>query len=183
MLTPLGAPVAGMGGQRVFHNRRKNHCGTMGCSVLSLAGCSRRARYRNFFAHTHQEGAKFVNDLSPQHLNTGSQKFSTPHVRVPLRKPGAVREVLRVWTCLRRVRMRRKSSQDCGVENRGQPFDWRGPNRVATLQMGSIVRDQKVGRAHSPPQGECENLLCGFKMTTLRDKGKQKGSRKNLRWK
>ena len=95
----------------------------------------------------------------------------------------AVREVLRVWTCLRRVRMRRKSSQDCGVENRGQPFDWRGPNRVATLQMGSIVRDQKVGPAHAPPQGECENLLYGFKVTTLKDKRKQQGSRKNLRWK
>ena len=48
-----------------------------------------------------------------------------------------------------------------GVRRSGQLAD---PNRVFTVQDGTDASEAKVFRAHTPPQGACENRVCALKL-------------------
>ena len=45
----------------------------------------------------------------------------------------------------------------------GGTFEWRAPNRILVVQLGTDVDDAKVNRAHVAPQGLCQILSNALK--------------------
>ena len=41
----------------------------------------------------------------------------------------------------------------------GGKYEWRAPNRILVVQLGTNANEAKVFRAHAAPQGLCENLI------------------------
>ena len=48
----------------------------------------------------------------------------------------------------------------------GMPDGWRTPNRLLTLPTGDTMQEQVVFPAYGAPYGECDHLLCAFKLIT-----------------
>ena len=46
----------------------------------------------------------------------------------------------------------------------GGQHNRKDPNRVSVIQDSTNPSEAKVFRAHAPPQGPCENLMCAFKL-------------------
>ena len=45
----------------------------------------------------------------------------------------------------------------------GGQYNWRNPNRVSVIQESADPSEATVFRAHAPPPGACENLVCTLK--------------------
>ena len=46
----------------------------------------------------------------------------------------------------------------------GGQYIWRDPNRVFVIQDGADPGEAKAFRAHAPPEGQRENLMCAFRL-------------------
>ena len=46
----------------------------------------------------------------------------------------------------------------------GGKYEWRAPNTILVVQLGTNEDDANVIRAHAVPQGLCENLINAFKL-------------------
>ena len=50
-------------------------------------------------------------------------------------------------------------------------YNWRDPNRVLVVQDSTDRSEAKVFRAHAPPLGACENLVCALKLLANQQTG------------
>ena len=57
----------------------------------------------------------------------------------------------------------------------GQPYDWRKPNRLFTLQFGDTSNAQEVFPAYGAPDGESDNTISALKLVTNLIKGSKLG--------
>ena len=49
----------------------------------------------------------------------------------------------------------------------GQPYDWRKPNRLLTLQFRDTAKEQVVFPLYGgAPNGECDNMISVWKLAT-----------------
>ena len=61
-------------------------------------------------------------------------------------------------------RKKRHCSWRCGVC--GGKYEWRAPNSILVVQLGTNAEEATVFRAHVVPQGLCENLINALKLLT-----------------
>ena len=52
----------------------------------------------------------------------------------------------------------------------GEKHDWKQPNRLLMVQTGESVYQAKVFKAHAVPQGQCGNLINGWKLLANQQK-------------
>ena len=52
----------------------------------------------------------------------------------------------------------------------GGQYDWRAPNRLQIIQDSADPREAKVFRAHTVPEGMCDNLTNSLKLLTHQQK-------------
>ena len=50
-----------------------------------------------------------------------------------------------------------------------QPYVWRKPNRLLTLQIGDTANEQVVLMASGPPDGERDSMTCALKLAITTD--------------
>ena len=48
----------------------------------------------------------------------------------------------------------------CGA--RGQPCDWRKPDRLLTLQIGEATNEQVASPPCGAPDGACDHMICAL---------------------
>ena len=46
----------------------------------------------------------------------------------------------------------------------GGQYEWRAPHRLLVVQLGTNAHEAKVFRAHTAPQGLCDNLINALKL-------------------
>ena len=52
----------------------------------------------------------------------------------------------------------------------GERFEWRAPNRILAVQLGTKEEEAKTFRAHAVQQGLCENLINALKLLANQQK-------------
>ena len=57
----------------------------------------------------------------------------------------------------------------------GQPYDWRKPNWLLTLQFGDTTNERVGFLSYGAPAGECDNMLSTLKLFTNLMKGNKFG--------
>ena len=52
----------------------------------------------------------------------------------------------------------------------GGKYEWRAPNRILVVQLGTNANEAKVFKSHAAPQGLCENLINALKLLANKQK-------------
>ena len=114
-------------------------------------------------------------------------------INVPVRGAGRSHIVVRVPSLPPLAACRSPRSKGDSSKKGKQPCDWRctacsgqynqkDPNRVLVILDSAGPSDASVFRAHAPPQGASENLMCALKLVANQEMGGGQPRGHDLGW-